>query len=78
MIQLRTALLAGMQSSLLKRLGTHEIMHFHPINTKNAKNFMKTTTRIFCEYGANLGSSSVQSERVALFIASERATYAGT
>jgi len=76
--EITPALLTGMQISLLKRLGTHYIMHLHTINTKKAEHFTKSATRLSASYGANLGSSFVRSERVALSIASEHATCAGT
>jgi len=48
---------AGMQFPLLKCVGAKGTMHIHTINTKNPKYSTKSATRLFCEYGANLGPS---------------------
>jgi len=66
--------IAGMQLLFLKCTEPHHITYLYTINQEFAKYSMKSATRTFCEYSANLGHQFARSERVALFISSERET----
>lgn len=66
-----------MQLFLLKCTEPHYITYPYTINQEFVKYSMKSATCTFCEYNAHLGHQLARSERVALFISSERETSQG-